>query len=70
MCIGAAHVQPIALLHLLDNSNVVPAIEQLQNRELRINNSEMTSHKHITRIASYPSIQLRLYIAMLLGWLG
>lgn len=34
MCICAAHVQPGAMLHLLDYSNVVPAIEQLQNMEL------------------------------------
>lgn len=33
MCIGSAHVQPGALLHLLDDSYVVPAIEQLQSRE-------------------------------------
>lgn len=63
MGIGAAHVQPIPLLHLLDHSNVVPAIEQLQNRELRINNSEISFHEHIMycivlycQPASHPSI--------------
>lgn len=38
MCICAAHVQPVALFHLLDDAHMVPAIEQLQKRELRINN--------------------------------
>lgn len=67
MCICTTHVQPVALFHFLDNSNVVPAIEQLQNRELRINNAEIsfpaseyplycfTSIHQSVRLSIYPS---------------